>query len=192
VRPEFDPAAIALQTWLEQRIDIVHGGGPVMDFRRYFAVAFAGIATTCIVSAPLAQAEEKIRISDLPAVVKKSVDKLDLGVKWTEASKDTEDGDTTYAVIGKSKDGREVSVELSEKGKVIEIDIELPLKLVPKKVTDACQAKYPKFKPDEANAVYVDDKVVAYDLLGELGDKDVEIRVSADGSKVEITDDDVD
>lgn len=154
------------------------------------SVAALGIAVVCAMGTPSARADEKIKLSDLPEAVTKAVDKLDLGVKWTEATKDTEDGDTTYAVIGKTKDNRGVSVEVTPKGKVLEIDIELPLKYVPKLVTEACKAKYPKLKIEEANVVYVDDKIVAYDLFGELESKDVEIRVSADGSKVEMTDDD--
>lgn len=143
------------------------------------AVGLAGLIT----SAALGQQEKEQRIdlAKVPAAVKKAADMAAPGVTWHHASKETK---TIYELTGKNAHGREVEVEVTPEGEVIEIETAIPLSEVPKVALDAFKAKYPHFKATGAESVEEGGKVVAYDILTRKGHKSVEYRVSPDGKTV--------
>jgi hypothetical protein len=155
------------------------------DFRLIAALGVTGLV--CLPAGASAD-EQKVKLADVPAVVRQAAAKAVPDAKWTEATTEAEDGETTFEIIGEKPGGRAVSVGVSEAGKVLEIENEIPLKEVPRLITDACKAKYPKFQPSDAETVSKDGKIVAYELSGKLGQKEVDIRVSADGKTVELDD----
>ncbi|HMB07643.1 MAG TPA: hypothetical protein VKP69_28415 [Isosphaeraceae bacterium] len=143
------------------------------------AVGLAGLIT----SAALGQQEKEQRIdlAKVPATVKKAADMAAPGVTWHHASKEAK---TIYELTGKNAHGREVEVEVTPEGEVIEIETAIPLSEVPKVALDAFKAKHPHLKATGAESVWEGGKIVAYDILTRKDHKSVEYRVSPDGKTV--------
>jgi hypothetical protein len=144
------------------------------------AVSLAGLIT----SAALGQQEKERRIdlAKVPAAVKRAADMAAPDVTWHHASKETR---TIYELTGKNAHGREVEVEVTPEGEVIEIETAIPLREVPKVALDAFKAKYPHLKATGAESVWERGRIVAYDILTRKDHKSVEYRVSPDGKTVE-------
>ena len=152
---------------------------------KWFVIALLA-GSLGLFSATVQGADEKIDLAKVPAVVKQAADHAAPGVTWTKATKEVEDGKTIYELVGKDAKGREVEVEVTPQGKVIEVETHIPMSEVPATVTDAFKAKYPGQKVTDTEAVSKDGKVVAYDFATKLKGKDVEVRVSADGKTFEV------
>jgi hypothetical protein len=136
--------------------------------------------------------EEKITLAKVPARVMSAANRAVPRVKWTEATKEIDEGETIYGLSGKDASGREVAVNVTAEGKVVEIDTEIALTDVPQVVMSACRNKYPKFKPDGAMSIREEGKLTGYSLDGTMIGKDgveVTIYVSADGKEVELEED---
>jgi hypothetical protein len=139
--------------------------------------------------------EEEVKLADVPAAVRKAADKAAPKATWKEASKETEEGKTTYELSGTmpvGQDTREVSVEVTSEGKVIELEVEIPLKQVDARIHDMVKAKYPRFKAEEAASISRDGRPLGYELSGTMEKKKVSVRVSADYKTIELEEDDED
>src|SRR5262249_44232300 len=108
--------------------------------------------------------------------------------KWAEATRETDEGVTTYYVVGKNARGREVEVSVTPEGQLIEVATEVTMAEVPKAVLSGLKTKLPKFKAEYAAEVRRDGKVVEYSFEGTQGKEEIEVTVSADGKTVEIED----
>ena len=145
------------------------------------AVGLAGL----ISSAALGQQEkeQKIDLAKVPAAVRRAADMAAPGVTWHHASQETK---TIYELTGKNAHGREVEVEVTPEGEVIEVETAIPLHEVPKAALDAFKAKYPHLKATGAESVWERGRIVAYDILTRKDHKSVEYRVSPDGKTVKL------
>ena len=112
--------------------------------------------------------DETIDLSKVPAVVKKAAERAAPGVKWTRATRETENGQTIYELSGTDAEKIEIEVEVTAAGKVIEVETEVQLSEIPKAVIAAARAKYPTFTPTEGEKVVRDGKLYAHDLEGKL------------------------
>ena len=123
--------------------------------------------------------EEEVPLKDVPKVVLDAVKARFPGAELKEAAKETEDGKTTYEVALDDK-GKGVDVSLTAEGKITEIETEVAAKDLPKAVTAAIEAKYPKAKLKQA-----EERIEFED--GEE-EKSYEVQVvTADGKDVEVT-----
>ncbi len=86
--------------------------------------------------------EEKIPVEKLPAAVTKAVKKKFPKARIQAASREVEDGATTYEVELKVE-GRSVDLALNADGKILEIEKEIPVNELPKAVTKRLAARYP-------------------------------------------------
>jgi uncharacterized membrane protein YkoI len=152
-------------------------------------VSIAGLALLGFLIVPARSDEEhqKVDLGSLPAAAKEAADQAVPGAKWEKASKETEKGETVYEIEGDDAQGRDVEVEVTADGKVLQVETEIAMSEVPGVVTDALKAKLPKFKPEEVKSIAKEGKVVSYEFEGddEKG-KEIEVYVDADGKTVKV------
>ena len=112
------------------------------------------------------------------------------GVKLVGANTETEnDGSFVYEIQGLLKDGRKVEIDIHSNGAIAEIEIEFKLEDVPGAVLKAIEKKMPGFKPEFIEASHsASMQVVSYEFVGAMGDKQLDIEVSADGSRIVVAD----
>ncbi len=96
--------------------------------------------------------EEKISVENLPAAVKKAIKKKFPKAEIEKATKEVEDGKTTYEVLLEIED-RPVDVAFKADGTILEIERAIPLEELPAKVKKALAAKYPGAKIEKVEMV---------------------------------------
>ncbi|AFJ02985.1 hypothetical protein Q7C_1844 [Methylophaga frappieri] len=100
-----------------------------------------------------------------------------------------DNGDEIYEIQGTLKDKRKFEYDTFANGEVQEIEVEFPEYMVPEAVMKAIEKKLPGFTPTYIEASHSKSmKVISYEFEGMMGDKKLDIDVSADGSKIEIAD----
>ena len=107
--------------------------------------------------------DEKIPLKDLPKAVTNAIKARFPKAEMTAAEKATEKGKTTYEVEFKDGD-KTMEATLTAAGKFEAIETEVALADLPKAVTDAVTAKYPKGTTKSAEWVidFDDDKETTY------------------------------
>jgi hypothetical protein len=136
----------------------------------------------CLVLAASAAAQEKkIRRSDLPPAVEKTVVEQSKGATIRGFNEEKENGQTTYEaemiVNGHTKD-----VQMDATGTVIEVEEQVNLETLPQRVKDALQTKAGKGKITKVESITKKDKLVAYEAQVLTEGKKSEIQVGPDGA----------
>ena len=72
----------------------------------------------------------------MPAALRQAADKVVAQAKWTEATKESDDGETVYGLNGTDARGREVSLTLMSDGQVKIVVTVLSVTDLPKSVVD--------------------------------------------------------
>lgn len=130
-------------------------------------------------SAALADNEEEIPLDRVPksaidAVKKKFPDcKLHGAIKGIHEKKPYFEFELTHKQ-------HEYRVATDPKGKILEIDKDIPLKELPKAVVDALKKKYPSGKLESAEEV-TDDDGITYAVIVKLEKRTVEVEVGPKG-----------
>jgi uncharacterized membrane protein YkoI len=128
--------------------------------------------------------EEKIPLDKVPKAVLDALKAKYPDAELVSAEKEIEDGKTIYEVAIKNK-GQKLEVSFSPEGKFIEAEKAIDVKDLPKAVTDALEAKYPKATIKRAEEVTKDDGV-GYEVLITTADKKTfEIELDAKGKILE-------
>jgi Putative beta-lactamase-inhibitor-like, PepSY-like len=96
--------------------------------------------------------EEKISVEKLPAAIKKAIKKKFPKAEIEKASKEVEDGRTTYEVL-LEVDDRPIDVAFKADGTILEIEREIPFKELPAKVKKSLETKYPGAKIEKVEMV---------------------------------------
>ena len=128
--------------------------------------------------------EEKVPLDKLPKAVLDAVKARYPGAELTGAEKE-EGGKMVYEVALKAK-GQKIEVTLTPEGKIVEIERQIAAKDMPKAVTDALQAKYPKATYKVVEEVIKgngkEEKVDYYEVLLVTAGKDkLEVSVAPEG-----------
>jgi hypothetical protein len=141
------------------------------------------LVSLVLVGSALAQ-ERKIKRSDLPAAVKKTVVVQSKGATIRGFSEEKENGQTTYEaemlVNGHSKD-----VQMDANGAVIEIEEQVDLQAVSAEVRAGLQAKAGKGKITKVESITKKDKLVAYEAKVVTDGKKSEVQVGPDGKPLD-------
>ena len=154
------------------------------------------VALGLLALAGLAAADEDIiPLKDVPRAVLDAVKAKFPGVELTGASKETEDGRTTFEIVLKEK-GRNVDVALTAAGKILEIETEVSPKDLPRAVASAIATKYPKVtikKAEEIVEFEEGEEEKSFEVLLDTGaKKTLEVKLSPAGKILNTEDDDED
>jgi hypothetical protein len=136
-----------------------------------------------LVQSAVAQ-EKKIKRSDLPAAVEKTVVEQSQGATIRGFNQEQENGQTTYEaemlVNGHTKD-----VQMDANGAVIEVEEQVDVPTLPADVRTGLQAKAGKGQITKVESITKKDKLVAYEAQVLTGGKKSEVQVGPDGKPLD-------
>ena len=152
-----------------------------MSMLRGASVAMAA----CLVVAAVGSAQEKrIKRSDLPPAVEKTVAEVSKGATIKGFSQETEKGKTTYEaemiVNGHSKD-----VEMEANGTIVEVEQEVALEALPADVKAGLNGKAAGGTILKVESLTKGGKLVAYEAQVRTSGKRREIQVGPDGKPLD-------
>jgi len=141
------------------------------------------VASLVLVQSAVAQ-EKKIKRSELPAAVEKTVVAQSKGATIRGFSEEDENGKTTYEaemlLTGHTKD-----VQMDANEVVIEIEEQVDLPAVSAEVRAGLQARAGKGKITKIESITKNDKLVAYEAQVVTGGKKTEVQVGPDGKPLD-------
>ena len=128
--------------------------------------------------------EKKIKRSDLPAAVEKTVAAQSQGATIRGFSAEKENGQTHYeaklVVNGHSKD-----VEIDATGAIVEVEEQVAMDALPAALRAGLQAKAGKGKLLKVESITKHDKLVAYEAQVMVDGKKSEVQVGPDGKPLD-------
>jgi hypothetical protein len=143
----------------------------------------AAVATLLFSAMAVAQ-EKRIKRSDLPAAVEKTVVAQSKGATVRGFSEETEDGQIRYEaelmVNGHSKD-----VAMDASGAIVEVEEQVAIDSLPAAVRHGLRAKAGKGKLLKVESITKHDKLVAYEAQVTTDGKRSEVQVDADGKPLD-------
>ena len=128
--------------------------------------------------------EKKIKRSDLPPAVEKTVAEVSKRAAIKGFSEETENGKTTYEVEMVVK-GHTKDVEMDPSGVVLEIEEEVAMDSLPANVKAGLTAKAAGAKILKVESLTKNGKLVAYEAKVETAGKKSEIQVGPDGKPLD-------
>jgi hypothetical protein len=149
--------------------------------KNYF-VAFA--TGTLLLAGSSSAQEKKIKRSELPPAVEKTVAAQSAGVTIRGFSTEKENGQTLYevemTVSGHSKD-----VSMTADGSIVEVEEQVALDSLSPEVKAGLQAKAGDGKILKVESLTKKSKLVAYEAKVETNGKKTEIQVGPDGKPLD-------
>jgi hypothetical protein len=128
--------------------------------------------------------EKKIRRSDLPAAVEKTVAAESQGATIRGFSEENENGHVYYAaellVSGHSKD-----VLMNANGEIVEVEEQIAINSLSPAVKQGLQSKAGKGKLTKVESLTKHDKLVAYEAKVLTDGRKSEVRVGPDGKPLD-------
>ena len=128
--------------------------------------------------------EKKIKRSDLPPAVEKTVAEVSKGATIKGFSEETENGKTTYEVEMVVK-GHTKDVELDPSGTIVEVEEEAAMASLPANVKAGLTAKAAGGRILKVESLTKNGKLVAYEAKVETAGKKSEIQVGPDGKPLD-------
>ena len=128
--------------------------------------------------------EKRIKRSELPPAVEKTVAEVSKGATVKGLSEETEKGKTTYEVEMVVK-GHTKDVELDSSGAIVEVEEEAAMDSLPASVKAGLTAKAAAGKILKVESVTKNGKLVAYEAKVETAGKKSEIQVGPDGKPLD-------
>ncbi|HYL63081.1 MAG TPA: hypothetical protein VE077_10720 [Candidatus Methylomirabilis sp.] len=144
------------------------------------------ILAGCVVFAgALVAQEKKIKRSDLPPAVEKTVAKESAGATIKGFSTEKENGQTLYEVeMTVNGHGKDVSMDTV--GNVVEVEEQVELSSLPAEVQEGLKAKAEGAKILKVESLKKRDKLVAYEaVVQKEGGKRKEVQVGPDGKPLD-------
>jgi uncharacterized membrane protein YkoI len=149
-----------------------------------FRVAALVAVPTLLLSATLFAQEKKIKQSDLPPAVEKTVVAQSKGAQIRGFSEETEDGQVRYEaelmINGHSRD-----IEMDASGAIVEVEEQVAMDSLPAAVKDGLQGEAGKGKLIKVESITKHDKLVAYEAQVVTGGNKSEVQVDADGKSLD-------
>ncbi len=148
-----------------------------------------GIGTIILIAGPLfvasaAAQEKKIKRSDLPPAVEKTVAAQSVGASIKGFSKENEKGQTYYEaemiVKGHTKD---VLIDIN--GNIVEVEEQVAMDALPADVKAGLQARAGEGKLVKVETITKKDKLVAYEAQVSKGGKKSEVQVGPGGKPLD-------
>jgi hypothetical protein len=128
--------------------------------------------------------EKKIKRSDLPPAVEKTVAAQSAGARIRGFSTEKENGQTLYeAELTVNGHGKDIS--MTADGSIVEIEEQVSLDSLPAEVKAGLQAKAGNGKILKVESLTKKDKLVAYEAKVETNGKKTEIQVGPNGKPLD-------
>jgi hypothetical protein len=141
------------------------------------------LGTLAHLSAAVAD-EQKVPLKDVPKVILDAVKAKFPDGKLKEASKETEEGKTTYEIALNDK-GSAVDVTLTADGTIAEIETEVSARDLPKAVASTIEANYPGAtvkKAEKIVEVKANNESKSYEVVLVTAEKKtIEVKLSPEG-----------
>jgi hypothetical protein len=151
-----------------------------MGIRKAGVISMVGVL---LATSAVAQ-EKKIKRSELPPAVEKTVAAQSAGATVKGFSKENEKGQTYYeaemVVNGHSKD-----LLIDTNGAIVEVEEEIAMNALPADVKAGLQAKAAEGKLVKVESITKKDKLVAYEAQVTKGGKKSEVQVGPDGKPLD-------
>jgi uncharacterized membrane protein YkoI len=128
--------------------------------------------------------EEKVALDKLPKAVTSAVKAKFEGCELVSASKEKEGGKDVFEITIKHK-GHNIDVTFTPDGKLVSVEKEIEAKDLPKAVSEALDAKYPKAKIKKVEEETKDGKVTYEVLIVTADKKTMEVVFDPKGKVVE-------
>jgi hypothetical protein len=144
------------------------------------ALAAGGLLLAGIASAQ----EKKIKRSDLPSAVEKTVAAQSAGATIRGFSTEKEKGQTLYEVE-MTVNGHSKNISMAADGSIVEIEEQVSLDSLSPEVKAGLQAKAGNGKILKVESLTKRDKLVAYEAKVETNGKKSEVQVGPDGKPLD-------
>jgi hypothetical protein len=145
---------------------------------------FTFVAFTLLISAMAMAQEKRIKRSDLPAAVEKTVAAESKGATIRGFIQETEDGQLRYEaelmVNGHSKD-----VAMNSAGAIVEVEEQVAIDSLPAAVKGGLRAKAGKGKLLKVESIVKHNNLVAYEAQVMTDGKRSEVQVGPDGKPLD-------
>ncbi len=128
--------------------------------------------------------EKKIKRSDLPPAVEKTVAQQSRAATIRGFSTEKENGQTLYEVE-MTVDGHSKDIAMATDGSIVEIEEQVSLDSLPPEIKAGLQAKAGKGKILKVESLTKKDKLVAYEAQLETNGKKSEVQVGPDGKPLD-------
>jgi uncharacterized membrane protein YkoI len=149
-----------------------------------FRVVALVAVPTLLLSATLFAQEKKIKRSDLPPAVEKTVAAESKGAEIRGFSEETEDGQVRYEaelmINGHSRD-----IEMDASGAIVEVEEQVAMDSLPAAVRDGLHGRAGKGKLIKVESITKHDKLVAYEAQVVTGGNKSEVQVDAEGKPLD-------
>ena len=142
-------------------------------------------ASIIVAAAYLGYASEQlVRRADLPAAVQKTAQEQSKGAVIKRYVKDNEDGQLEYEVQ-MIVDGHSKDVSIAPDGKLLEVEEQVKLDLLPATVRQSLQKKAGKGTITKVESITKKGQIVAYEAQVRTEGKHSEIQVGPDGQALQ-------
>jgi uncharacterized membrane protein YkoI len=144
----------------------------------------AVFAICLLLAATIAAQEKKIKRSDLPPAVEKTVAAQSQGATLRGFSEEQENGQTCYEaklLVGNHK--KDILIDAN--GAIVEVEEEVAADTLPQEVRDGLNAQASGGKLLKVEAITKHDKLVAYEARVLKGGKKTEVEVGPDGKPLD-------
>ena len=141
------------------------------------------VVSLMVVGSAFAQ-EKKIKRSELPAAVERTVVEQSKGATIRGFSEEKENGQTTYEAE-MLVDGHTKDVQMDSNGAGMEIEEQVDLQTMSAEVKAGLEAKAGKGKISKVESITKKDKLVAYEAQVVTDGKKSEVQVGPDGKPLD-------
>jgi uncharacterized membrane protein YkoI len=152
---------------------------PMRQFRGPLAMGVLLLVTACLVARD-DEKEERVSLDKVPEAVLKAVKAKFKDAELVSAQTEKAQGKLIYEINLKEK-GYAIDVSVTPEGKIVSIEKTIPIKDLPRPVTEAIRKKYPKAEYKIVEEITEDRKATYEVLLVTEDKKKVEVVLDRDG-----------
>src|SRR5215831_18181872 len=147
------------------------------------SATFVTVITSLLIASAFHAEEKKIKRSELPAAVEKTVAEQSKNATVKGFAKEVENGKTIYEVE-LTVNGHGKDIAMDAQGNIVEIEEEVDMATLPAAVKDGLAKAAGKGAISKVETLTKKGKLVAYEAVVKNGTKSSEIQVGPDGKKL--------
>ena len=149
---------------------------PALAFILGVAVAFTGGQTNSVM----------IDMNEVPPVVRDAALRAAGSVKLVDAAQETSRDGVVYELGGCTAEGAKIEVDVYSDGTLQEVQREIGVTELPRKMLDVVRANVPNFQPNLVMASYREGPVLSYDMEGEANGQRYSVEVWTNLTNIKI------